>query len=226
MSTQSDPIWKLMGLLFQSHPWHGVPIGDDAPEQVAAYIEIVPSDTIKYEIDKVTGRFKVDRPQKYSNVCPTAYGFLPQTYCADRVADLCATRTGRKGIVGDDDPLDICVLSEKVITRGDVILKSIPIGGMRMIDGGEADDKIIAVLVGDATYSDWNDIGDVPAALIDRLRHYFLTYKQAPDEVESRCQITHVYGREEAHEVIRRSQEDYAARFGDIEALLTTVLRG
>ena len=225
MANQSDPIWKLMGLLYQSHPWHGVPLGDEVPDQVAAYIEVVPSDTIKYEVDKITGRFKVDRPQKYSNVCPTPYGFLPQTYCADHVAALCAEKTGRTGIVGDEDPLDICVLSERVITRGDVTLQSIPVGGMRMIDDGEADDKIIAVLVGDAVYGEITDIEDVPAALIDRLRHYFLTYKQAPDETQSACEITHVYGREEAHDVIRRSQADYEERFGNIEELLTAVLR-
>ena len=78
--------WELFGLLFQAHPWHGVSIGPEAPRVVTAYIEIVPTDTVKYEIDKSSGHLKVDRPQQFSNVCPTLYGFIPQTYCGERVA--------------------------------------------------------------------------------------------------------------------------------------------
>ena len=72
-------IWKQIRLILKSHPWHGVPIGDDSPGIVTTYIEIVPTDTVKYEIEKNSGYLKVDRPQKYSNVCPTPYGFVPQT---------------------------------------------------------------------------------------------------------------------------------------------------
>ena len=100
-------------LLFKPHPWHGIPIGDDAPRTVTCFIEIVPTDTVKYELDKATGYLKVDRPQKFSNVCPTLYGFIPQTYCGEQVGAFCGERTGRQGIVGDGDPLDICVLTEK-----------------------------------------------------------------------------------------------------------------
>ena len=78
--------WELFGLLFQAHPWHGVSIGPEAPRVVTAYIEIVPTDTVKYEIDKPSGHLKVDRPQQFSNVCPTLYGFIPQTFCGERVA--------------------------------------------------------------------------------------------------------------------------------------------
>ena len=76
-----------LGLMFRAHPWHGVAIGPDSPEIVNVYIEIVPTDTVKYELDKATGNLKVDRPQKYSNICPTLYGFIPQTLCAERVAE-------------------------------------------------------------------------------------------------------------------------------------------
>ena len=96
--------------LFKRHPWHGVSIGAEAPALVTCYIEIVPTDTVKYELDKTTGHLKIDRPQKYSSVCPTLYGLLPQTYCGERVAEACRQRTGRPNIVGDGDPLDICVL--------------------------------------------------------------------------------------------------------------------
>ena len=160
--TRAEPIWKLMGLLFKAHPWHGVNIGASFPEIVTTYIEITPTDTVKYELDKISGHLKVDRPQAFSNICPTLYGLVPQTFCGEKTAELCQKRTGRADIVGDEDPLDICVLTEKDISHGDVFLQARPIGGLRMIDGGEADDKILAVLSGDRLFSDWHDISDCP----------------------------------------------------------------
>lgn len=224
-AANADPIWQLMGVLYKSHPWHGIQIGPDAPQVVTAYIEMVPTDTVKYEIDKATGHLRVDRPQKFSNHCPTLYGLIPQTYCAERVAELCMQRTGRTGIIGDGDPIDICVLTEKQISHGDILLHAIPIGGLRMIDKNEADDKIIAVMQGDVVYGQWRDVSECPPDVIDRLRHYFLTYKQAPGEKKGTCEITDIYHREEAEEIIRRSQDDYKARYGDLETILTSALR-
>lgn len=218
-----DPLWELMGVLFKSHPWHGVPIGDDMPRTVTAYIESVPTDTVKYEIDKVTGHLMVDRPHKYSSVCPTLYGLIPRTYCDTRVAALSSAVLGRT-VEGDHDPVDICVLTERDIAHGDVLVTARPIGGLRMIDGDEADDKIIAVLEKDATYGDYEDIADVPGSLVDRLRHYFLTYKQGPDE-EPAVEIAEVYGREKAWAVIHASCEDYDERFADLSGMLTSALR-
>jgi inorganic pyrophosphatase len=225
-SEKQEPLWNLLGLLFKAHPWHGVKIGTEAPREVAAYIEMVPTEMIKYELNKISGLLKVDRPQRYSNVCPTLYGLIPQTFCGEKVADLCARRTGRRGIVGDNDPLDICVLTEKYVSHGDFLLRAIPIGGLRMLDGNEADDKIIAVMVGDNSYGHWQDIGDCPGPVLERLQHYFLTYKQAPGDVNRRCEITHTYDRAEAQEVIRRSMDDYAVQFADIDKMLTAALRG
>lgn len=225
MNKGKEPLWELIRLLFKAHPWHGVSIGEDQSQYVTTYIEVVPSDTIKYELDKESGLLKVDRPQAFSNVCPTMYGMIPQTFCGEAVAEYCQDMTGMKGIVGDDDPLDICVLSEKLIPWGDILLQAKPIGGLRMIDGGEADDKIIAVLKSDASYGEWSDITDCPAAIIERLKHYFLTYKQSPGKGEAACQITHTYGKEEAYEVIRRSHLDYLRRFEKIDYLLTIALR-
>lgn len=209
--------------LFRAHPWHGVPIGPDAPELVTAYIEIVPSDTVKYELDKDSGTLKVDRPQQFSNVYPTLYGLVPQTYCGEEVAEYCMKMASREGIVGDGDPLDICVLAEKSITHGDILLPAVPIGGLRMIDGNEADDKIIAVMRGDAIYGHMNDLYECPPAMITRLKHYFLTYKQDPAHRTRNTEITHVYGRDEALEVIERSQADYMARYGDLAATLAAL---
>jgi inorganic pyrophosphatase len=220
-----QPIWQLMSLLFRAHPWHGVPLGDRAPEQVTCYIEITTADTVKYELDKTSGLLTLDRPQRYSNVCPSLYGLLPQTYCGDRVAELSAERTGRTSLKGDGDPLDVCVLAERPISHGDILLQAIPIGGLRMIDGDEADDKIVAVLVGDPAYGGFRDITDCPDALVARLVHYFETYKLAPGGNDNPCEITHTYGRDEAFDVIVRSQVDYHARYGSLEMALDAMLK-
>src|SRR5262249_44952591 len=74
---------EILSFLYRRHPWHGIAIGDDAPRRVTAFIEIVPTDTVKYELDKATGHLKIDRPQKFSNVYPTLYGLIPQTYCGE-----------------------------------------------------------------------------------------------------------------------------------------------
>ncbi len=200
-------------MLYRSHPWHGMSLGEKAPEVVNCYIEMVPTDTVKYELDKETGILKVDRPQKFSSLCSSLYGLLPQTYCGPKVAKYCIEKTGRTQVVGDEDPLDICVLTEKVIPRGDIMLRAYPIGGFRLIDGEQADDKIIAVLMGDFIYEKFKDISECPENVIERLRHYFLTYKDDPDRVKAHVQITHTYGVKEAHQVIRLSQQDYKDKF-------------
>ena len=208
---------EILPYLYKRHPWHGVSIGDDAPRKVTAFIEIVPTDTVKYELDKATGYLKIDRPQKFSNVYPSLYGLIPQTYCGDETGAFCSERTGRPAIRGDGDPLDICVLCERDISHGDVLVRAIPIGGLRMIDGDEADDKIIAVLQNDAMYGGWRDIPDAPAALVERLRHYFLTYKQVPGAAPPKVEITDVYDRDEAYDVINRSRADYEAHFAKLK---------
>ena len=216
--------WDLISLKYKTHPWHGISIGDEVPDEVQVFVEVVPTDTVKYEIDKASGYLKVDRPQKYSNYLPALYGFIPQTYCWERVADICRERTGRKTIIGDGDPLDICVLTERQITYGNIQVKAIPIGGFRMIDAGEADDKIIAIMKGDEVYQHWRDVGQLPETLISRLKHYFLTYKDMPGQLKPRCEITHIYGREEAHQLIRKSMEDYLEKFGNLEDQLNEIL--
>ena len=195
-------------MIYKAHPWHGINIGKNFPNEINVYIEIVPNDTVKYEIDKESGYLKIDRPQKFSNIVPALYGFIPQTYCGKTVARLSAEKSGRPALVGDGDPLDICVLSERNITHGDLMLRAIPIGGFRLIDKGEADDKIIAVMANDELYKGYTDLKDCPVAIVNRLKHYFLTYKNMPD-VENLCEITDTYNQAEAFEVIKRSWNDY-----------------
>lgn len=199
--------------LFKAHPWHGVPIGEDCPHVVNVYVEIVPTDTVKYEVDKTTGHLFVDRPQKYSNQCPTLYGFVPQTYCGSEVGQYCVEKLNRPGVLGDGDALDICVLTERPIQHGDVLIRAIPIGGFRMIDGNEVDDKIIAVLYQDGVYGSWRDISDCPQSIINRLQHYFLTYKDMPGEEKAVVEIAAVYNADEAKQIITLSRRDYLQSF-------------
>lgn len=217
MANDDAALHRLFKLLFQAHPWHGVSPGANPPAELAAYIEIVPTDPVKYELDKESGHLRVDRPQRFSSMCPTLYGFIPQTFCGDEVAALCAERTGLTGIKGDGDPMDICVLSEKAFAHGSFFLQAKPIGGLRMIDGHQADDKIIAVLTADVAYGHLEDISECPKGLVDRLTHYFLTYKQLPGEAPRRVEIAAVYNREEALDVIARSIRDYRQGFGEPE---------
>lgn len=193
---------------FKAHPWHGIEPGEKLPEEIRAFIEISPTDTVKYEIDKTSGYLKIDRPQKYSNVVPALYGFIPQTYCGDQLAGLCMAASGLEKIKGDGDPLDILVLTDRVIPRGDIIVDAIPIGGLRLLDKNEADDKIIAVLKGDYIYGSFNDLADLPNGTVERIKHYFVTYKDMPS-VNRTVEILSVYGKEEAYSVIRAGVADY-----------------
>jgi inorganic pyrophosphatase len=193
----------------KAHPWHGVPIGEGVPEEVTVFIEIVPRDTVKYEVDKETGYLKIDRPQQYSNVVPANYGFIPQTYCSERIASLARAKTSVEITDGDGDPLDILVLSEHHIPRGDIILKARPIGGFCLVDDHEADDKIIAVLKGDKVFEQYTEISELPKGILERFEHYFLTYKSLPD-APNVCEIAYSYGKEDSYEVIRNAMGDYA----------------
>ena len=201
----------------KAHPWHGIAIGDGAPAEVTVFVEIVPGDTVKYEVDKETGYLKIDRPQQYSNVVPANYGFIPRTYCGNGIAGMARAGSDITVTGGDRDPLDILVLSEHHIPRGDIILKARPIGGLCLIDGGEADDKIIAVLKGDKVFEQYTDITELPTGIIERFRHYFLTYKSLPDE-PNKCEIAFSYGREQSYEVIDAAIADYAKLLATEEA--------
>jgi inorganic pyrophosphatase len=224
MKKVDQPVSSLFRL-FRAHPWHGVELGADASGCLNVYIEIVPTDTIKYELDKETGLLRVDRPQRFSSLCPTPYGFVPRTWCGPRTGRLAAERAARPVERGDGDPLDICVLTERRVPRGDLLLRARPVGGLRMIDHGEADDKIVAVLNDDAVFGACADLSELPGALVERLRHYFLTYKQAPGEIPS-GEIAGVYGRQEAWQVIEASRLDYDERFTDLAALWSGTGRG
>lgn len=195
-------------LRWRPHPWHGLRSGDDVPRVVRAYIEITPFDLVKYEVDKESGYLRVDRPQRTSSHPPALYGFIPRTYCGDRVGALMSLKDG------DKDPLDICVVSDRPITQCDVILDARVVGGLQMVDDGEADDKIIAVLDSDDLYADVHDIDQLAEPLVDRLRHYFSTYKLTRG-CSAEVEIREVYDREHAAKVILASIADYNDEFPD-----------
>lgn len=193
---------------WRPHPWHGLDPGPDPPRVVKAYIEITPFDLVKYEVDKTTGYLKVDRPQRSSSAPPALYGFIPRTYCAESTGALCP---GARG--GDTDPLDICVISERPINRSEVILNARVIGGLQCIDQGEADDKIIGVLPNDNVWGHAESLSDLPGVFVERLRHYFSTYKLVPGQPPP-LTVESVYDKDHAHTVIRAALEDYARHFG------------
>lgn len=193
---------------WRPHPWHGLSCGANPPELVTAFIEITPFDAIKYEICKETGYIRVDRPQRTSSLPPALYGFIPRTYCGLAVGNLCGA-----GKRGDNDPLDICVLSERPINRAECLLNARVIGGIRMLDKDEVDDKIIAVLSNDNIYGQAQDISDVPRVLIERLEHYFATYKTVPGQKQS-VVLEDTYGALEAQRVVSAAMDDYLHEFG------------
>lgn len=197
MSSRQEVRWA------RPHPWHGLEVGPNPPHVVNAFIEITPFDRVKYELDKRTGFLKVDRPQRTSSLPPNLYGFIPQTYCGERVAALLPD-----SLRGDGDPLDICVFSDRPISRAEVLLEARVIGGFPMIDNGEADDKIVAILENDAVWGEARDISDLPAAMVNRLRHYFANYKMLPDEPKT-VEIDAPYGCERAEKVVEAAMADY-----------------
>jgi len=193
---------------WRPHPWHGLAVGKQPPSLVQAYIEITPYDLVKYEIDKETGYMRVDRPQRTSSQPPALYGFIPRTFCGASVCSL-SPRSSK----GDEDPLDICVISERPIARAEVILHARVVGGLPMVDRGEADDKIIAVLETDNMWAHVSDISELPPVLVDRIYHYFSTYKLIPGH-EVDIHIDKPYGREHAEMVVKAAIKDYQDSFG------------
>lgn len=201
--TFSTPCYR-----WRPHPWHGPEVGPAPPHLVHAYIEICPFDLVKYEVDKETGYLRVDRPHRTSSQHPTLYGFIPRIYCGEGVGKLMAG--ARRG---DGDPLDICVLSERPIARAEVIVNARVVGGLPMLDGGEANDKVVAVLENDPLWSGVERLTDVPPALIERLRHYFLTYKLVPGK-SSDLSIGDAHDRAHAESVVEAAMHDYHTQYG------------
>jgi len=128
---------------------------------------------------------------------------VPRTYCGAKVAALCPGAAR-----GDGDPLDICVLSERPIQRAEIIVPARVVGGLQLLDRGEADDKLIAVLEADFVWGEVSDLGELPPILVERLQHYFTTYKLVPN-TRAQIAVQEVYGAEHAARVVQAALADY-----------------
>jgi len=139
--------------------WHDVKAGNKVPDNVNVVVEIPMGSRNKYELDKVTGMFKLDRvlfsPMHY----PGDYGLIPQT------------------LGEDNDPLDGLVLMSRPTFPG-CLIEAKPIGVLKMIDGGEADDKILCVPHDDVRFKDFKNLASVPKPILDEIGHFFQVYKQ------------------------------------------------
>lgn len=193
--------------MWRPHPWHGLNPGAKAPSILQVFIEITPFDQVKYELDKESGFLRIDRSQLTSALPPTLYGFIPQTLSGQRVA---ALMPGVQG--GDQDPMDICVLCERPVTRAEVLVTARVVGGIPMIDDDKADDKIVAILQDDPVLGHIRDIEEIPEIYVNRLQHYFATYKLSKTK-GSRVNIGEPYGHAHAEAVIVASLEDYKEVF-------------
>lgn len=193
---------------WRPHPWHGLETGPEPPNRVYAYIEMTSFDYIKYEVHKETGYLYVDRPQRTSSLTPALYGFIPRTYCGDNVKALSKGATR-----GDGDPLDIIVVSERPINRAEIFLSAVVVGAVQMLDHEEADDKIIAVLENDHIYGNIKNVYELPEVIVERILHYFKTYKMVEGE-EPLIKIIGVHGPEMAKKIVQAAIDDYSIAFG------------
>ncbi len=173
------------------HPWHGVNYGENAPRVVTAVIEIPQGSRCKYEIDKESGLLKLDRVIFSSFYYPINYGFIPQTYG------------------GDKDPLDILVITSLPVVPL-TLMQAKVVGVMQMIDGGDPDDKIIAVAANDPGVNHYNNIEELPKHFFDELRHFFEEYKK----LENKTVVVEEFGdKAKALSIIKESIEFYKETF-------------
>lgn len=175
------------------NPWHDVHYGDEAPEVVNGIVENSKGLRAKYELDKESGLLKLDRVLYSAVYYPTNYGFIPRTYC------------------DDGDPLDILVISQVDIVPMCLVPAKV-IGVMQMLDGGEADDKIIAVAAKDISVNYINDVTELPMHLRREVRNFFEDYKKLEHRT---VEVEEFQGKEVAYEIIKKSFVDYNEKFAE-----------
>ena len=171
--------------------WHDVSRGEKLPNEVNGIIEIPKGTRAKYELDKDSGLLKLDRVLYSSVYYPANYGFIPKSYCDDK------------------DPLDILILSQIDVVPMCIVPAKV-IGVMRMLDNGEADDKIIAVAAGDPSVNHINDISELPAHFISEMRNFFEDYKKLENKT---VVVEEFLNRETAIEILQDSFRMYEEKF-------------
>lgn len=172
--------------------WHEISSGSDTPEIINVIIECPKGTKNKYEIDKETGLIKLDRAMKTSQDYPFDYGFVPQS------------------LWDDGDALDVVLLTTYPLAPG-ILVEARPVGIMHMIDGGEGDDKILAVPKSDPRWDNVRDLKDINEYTIKEIRHFFETYKSIENK---QVVIDGCEGREVAHEAVRKGLQMYQDKFG------------
>jgi inorganic pyrophosphatase len=173
------------------HPWHGVSLGNKTPDLVPAVIEVPKGSKNKYELDKQSGLIRVDRVLYSSVQYPANYGFIPQTLCED------------------NDPLDILVLGQESVPPL-VIMMARPIGVMKMVDQGEADDKIIAVHAHDPEYKDYASLKELPKHRMIEIKRFFEDYKALE---KKEVKVKDFLGKEKAFEIIKSAIALYQQQY-------------
>lgn len=173
--------------------WHDIPLGDKAPEEFNAIVEIPKGSYNKYEIDKETGLIALDRANYSSAPFPFDYGFAPQT------------------LWDDDDALDIIILTTFPLHPG-ILVRVRPVGVMEMEDSGESDFKILTVPVADKRWEDTKDIGDLNKHTLKEIQHFFETYKALKGS-DAVVRVAGFKGRIDAYEAVRKSIDLYQKKF-------------
>jgi len=171
--------------------WHEISSGENNPDEINTIIEINKGSSNKYEIDKETGLIALDRAMHTAQSYPFDYGFVPQT------------------LWDDDDALDVVVLTTYPIAPG-ILVKVRPVAIMNMIDGGDSDDKIIAVPIDDPRWNEVNDLKDINKHTLKEIEHFFLTYKKLQ---EQEVEISGFKGKGAAKEAVERSLKLYKEKF-------------
>lgn len=172
--------------------WHEIKAGDDVPNVINVIVEIQKGSKNKYEIDKENGLIKLDRAMKSAQDYPFDYGFVPQS------------------LWDDGDALDVVLLTTYPLFPG-ILVEARPVAVMRMIDGGEGDDKIIAVPKHDPRWEEVEDLSQLNKHTIKEIQHFFETYKTIDGK---KVEISGVEGREAAYEAVKKGLQMYADKFG------------
>ncbi len=176
------------------NPWHQVVPQTETKDVIKGIIEIPKGKRAKYELDKESGLLKLDRVLYSSVYYPHNYGFIPQTYCDDK------------------DPLDILILSQIEVVPLCIVEAKV-IGVMRMLDNGEADDKIIAVAAGDPSVNHFNDISELPAHMITETMSFFEDYTKLENKT---VVVEKFFDKETALQIINDSYKMYQQYYGEL----------
>lgn len=171
--------------------WHDIREDRVQKDDFVAVIEITKGGKNKYELDKETGMLKLDRVLYTATHYPANYGFIPRTYADDK------------------DPLDVLVLCQENI-ESLALVECYPIGVIKMIDGGEHDEKIIAVAKKDPFLNCYNDITEIPNHISAEIMHFFEVYKQLEGK---QTMVEKILGREDAERIIEECLQNYKEKF-------------